>query len=102
MGKEGFTVTGTARNGKSVYIGGPRGALERNAVRYYLALQSFMDTLHYTEDIRFSMRTGRWYDLTNRYRRQLFEMEKKDYVKFKAEEHNKQVILQRSIGTGLR
>ena len=101
-GKEGFTVTGTGRNGKAVYIGGPRGALERNAVRYYLALQSFMDTLHSPEDIRFSMRTGRWYDLTNLYRRQLFEMEKKDYVKFKTEEYKNQGMLQRSIRTGVR
>ena len=101
-GKVGFTVTGTAGNGKAVYIGGPRGALERNAVRYYLALQSFMDTLHYADDIRFSTRTGRWYDLTNLYRRQLFEMEKKDYVRFKTEEHKNQVILQRPIRTGLR
>ena len=101
-GKAGFTVTGTDRNGNPVYIGGPRGAIERNAVRYYFAIQSFMDTLHYPDDIRFSMRTGRWYDLTNRYRRQLFEMEKKDYVTFKTKEHKNQVILQRPIRTGLR
>ena len=43
-GKVGFTVTGTDRNGNPVYIGGPRGAIERNAVRYYFAIQSFMDT----------------------------------------------------------
>jgi len=33
-GKVGFTVTGTDRNGKPVYIGGPRGTIERTAVRY--------------------------------------------------------------------
>lgn len=101
-GKEGFTVTRTDKEGNPVYIGGPRGALERNAVRYYLAIQSVMDTLHYPEDIRFIMRTGRWYDLTNLYRRQLFEMEKKDYLKSKTEEHKNQLRLQRSIGTGLQ
>ena len=39
-GKVGFTVTGTDQNGKALYIGGPRGAIERNAVRYYFAIQT--------------------------------------------------------------
>lgn len=101
-GKIGFTVTGADRNGKPVYIGGPRGAIERNAVRYYFAIQSFMNTLPYPEENRFSMRTIRWYDLTDRYRKQLFDLEKKDYLAFKANEHKNQVILQRRIGTGLQ
>ena len=41
-----FTVTGTGRNGQPVYIGGPRGAIERNAVRYYFAIQAFMNTMN--------------------------------------------------------
>jgi len=101
-GKVGFTVTGTYRNGKPVYIGGPRGAIERNAVRYYFAIQSFMNTLRYPEESRFSMRISKWYDLTTRYRQQLFDLDKKDYLTFKAKEHMNQVILQRSIGTGLQ
>jgi hypothetical protein len=100
--KVGFTVTGTDRNGKPVYIGGPRGAVERNAVRYYLAIQSFMSTLRYPEERRVSMRTIKWYDLTGRYREQLFELDKKDYLTFKTKEHKNQVILQRSTGTGLK
>jgi hypothetical protein len=85
-----------------VYIGGPRGAIERNAVRYYFAIQSFMNTLRYPEESRFSMRTDKWYDLTDRYRKQLFDLDKKDYLTFKTTEHKNQVTLQRSIGTGLR
>jgi len=92
--KVGFTVTGTDRNGKPVYIGGPRGAIERNAVRYYFAIQSFMNTLRYPEESRFSMRISKWYDLTTRYRQQLFDLDKKDYLTFKAKEHMNQVILQ--------
>jgi hypothetical protein len=100
-GKIGFTVTGTDKNGEPVYIGGARGAIERNAVRYYFAIQSFMNTLHYPEESRFSMRISEWYDLTNRYRQQLFELDKKDYLTLKATEHENQVILQRGIGTAL-
>lgn len=102
QGKVGFTVTGTDRNGKPVYIGGSRGAIERNAVRYYFAIQSFMSTLRYPEGSRFGMRISEWYDLTNRYRKQLFEMEKKDYIRFKTEEHKNQGMLQLSIGAGIQ
>jgi hypothetical protein len=101
-GKVGFTVTGTDRNGKPVYIGGPRGAIERNSVRYYFAIQSLMNTLRYPEKSRFSMRISEWYDLTTRYRKQFFDLDKKDYLTFKTKEHMNQVILQRSIGTGLQ
>jgi hypothetical protein len=99
-GKVGFTVTGTDGNGNPVYIGGPRGAVERSAVRYYFAIQSFMNTLRYPEESRFSMRTSEWYDLTTRYRKQLFDLDKKDYLTFKAKEHENQVSLQRRIGAG--
>jgi hypothetical protein len=100
-GKVGFTVTGTDRNGKPVYIGGPRGALERNAVRYYLAIQAFMSTLSYPAEHRFTMRIREWYDLAGRYPLQLFDLDRQDYLSFKTTEHQNQVALQRSLGTGL-
>jgi hypothetical protein len=95
--KVGFTVTRTDGNGKPVYIGGRRGAIERNAVRNYLAIQSFMNTLCYPEERRFSMRINGWYDLTTRYRKQLSDLDKKDYLAFKTKEHRNQVILQQGI-----
>jgi len=101
-GKVGFTVTGTDRSGKLVYIGGPRGALERNAVRYYLAIQAFMNTLRYPAEHRFNMRIREWYDLSSRYPRQLFDLDRQDYLTFKITEHENQLMLQRSLGTGLQ
>jgi hypothetical protein len=100
--KVGFTVNGTDDNGKPVYIGGPRGAIERNAVRFYLAIQSFMDTLRYPEESRFGFRLSAWYDLTSRFKRQLFEMEKEDYIAFKVQEQRNQVMLQRRISASLQ
>ncbi|MDD2310521.1 MAG: hypothetical protein PHH91_13150 [Desulfuromonadaceae bacterium] len=101
-GKVGFTVTGTDSNGRPVYIGGPRGALERSAVRYYLAIQTFMDTLRYPEESRFSRRISQWHDLTSRYRKQLFDLSKNEYIAFKTAEHKNQVNLQRQVGTALK
>lgn len=96
-GKVGFTVTGTDRSGNPIHIGGPRGAIERNAVRTYLAIQAFMSAMHHPAAERFSMRTSTWYDLTDRYRLQLFELDKKDYLVIKSEERENQKKLQREI-----
>lgn len=101
--KVGFTVTGTDRNGNPIYIGGPRGAIERSAVRYYFAIQSFMNALSYPEESRFSERISEWYDLTSRYRKQFIDLkDKKDYLTLKTKEHKNQVMLQRRIETGLQ
>jgi len=96
--KVGFTVTGTDRNGKPVYIGGRRGAIERNTVRYYFAIQSFMDTLRYPAESRFSMRISMWYDLTSRYRKLHFDQGKKEYLANKGRDYNNQLMLQNKAG----
>ena len=100
-GKVGFTVTGTDGNGEPLYIGGPRGAIERSAIRYYFAIQSFMDTLPPPEGNRFNRRISEWYDLTYRYKKQLFDLDKKDYLTFKTIEHENQIRLQQQIVTSL-
>jgi hypothetical protein len=97
--KIGFTVTGTDENGKATYIGGPRGAIERNAVRYYFAIQTFMQTLHTPEKTLFSSRISQWYDRTSRYRKQLFDLEKQEYLTSKTSEHLNQLALQRLVGS---
>lgn len=99
--KVGFTVTSKDGSGNVSYIRGPRGALERSSVRYYFAIQSLMDTMRYPTESRFSMRISRWHDLTSRYRKQLYDLDKKDYLTFKTAEHKNQVALQRIIGTEL-
>ena len=101
-GKIGFTETGTDKNGKPVYIGGPRGSIERNAVRYYFAIHSFLNSLRYPEESRFKMRINDWYDHTSIYRNQLFDMEKESYLTIKITEHKNQLTLQQLIGTGIQ
>lgn len=97
--KVGFTVTATDKKGNPIYIGGPRGSIERNAVRYYYAIEAFMNSMNYPENERFSSRINEWYDLTSRHRNQLFELSKEDYVTFKTKEHKNQVTLQRQVDT---
>jgi hypothetical protein len=91
--KVGFTIV-SGKGGKPVYISGVRGAIERNAVRYYLALETYIDTLGYPEGQRFEQRISRWYDLTSSYPRQLKEMGKAEYLADKRHEHINQLNLQ--------
>jgi hypothetical protein len=96
--KAGFTVTGRDSNDKPILIGGPRGAVERNAVRYYLAIQAYMSTLSCSEESRLRMRLSKWYDLTIPFRRQLFDLEKAEYLMIKTAEQKNQATLQHSRG----
>ena len=93
-GKVGFSVAGADDRGNPVYVDGIKGAIERNAVRYYLAVQAYMDTLKASDDQRFEKRLSRWYDLTNRFRKQLYELDKEEYLSSKRREHDNQLSLQ--------
>jgi len=97
--KVGFTVTGTDKNGIAVYIGGPRGAIERNTVRYYFAIQTCINSLHSPEKTLFNTRINQWYDLTTLYKKQLLDLPKNEYVESKTREHENQAILQKQVNT---
>lgn len=92
--KKGFSVIATDENGDPVYLGGVRGSVERNGVRYYLAIQTYMDTLEIPWNERFEKRISRWYDLTTQSPRQLYEMDKGEYLNNKRLEHTNQLMLQ--------
>jgi hypothetical protein len=95
--KIGFTVTGTDTAGNPVHIGGRRGALERNAGRYYFAIQAFMNTVRHGEARRFAMRISTWYDLASRFKKQLLDLEKDEYLRIKTLEQKNQLALQQRI-----
>lgn len=95
--KVGFSLV-AGEGGRPAYITGVRGALERNAMRYYLALETYMDTLRYPEEQRFEQRINLWYDLTARYARQLKEDEKAEYLAGKRREHGNQIRQQKKDG----
>ncbi|MCC6347013.1 MAG: hypothetical protein IT388_07455 [Nitrospirales bacterium] len=97
-GKVGFTITGRDEQGNPVYVKGIRGAIERNALRYYFAIEAYMDSLSAPPGERFETRINRWYDLTERFPRQLFELEKGEYLTAKRRERRNQLMLQDALG----
>jgi len=67
--------------------GGMRGAIERNAMRYYLAIDAYLDTMDLPAAQRVDQRIDRWFNATERYPRQLHEMDRDTYVTMKRQEY---------------
>lgn len=95
--KVGFTIEKNDKNNKPVYVQGIRGIIERNAMRYYFAIQSHLKSLPESIDMRFETRIKYWFDLTEKYAKQLYEMDRNDYLKYKRMEHQDQIRLQKNI-----
>ena len=63
-----------------------RGMVERNAMRYYLAVESFLGALAVPEPERTEKRLRDWYEATEQYARQLHDLERHEYLKMKRDE----------------
>ena len=88
-GKVGFSVTGQ-KNGKPVYIDGVLGLLERNTMRYYLAIDAFLGATGVPAADQAEKRIRDWYASTDRYATQLHEMDQAEYLEMKRKEIRRQ------------
>lgn len=95
----GFTIIETNKENEPVYIGGIPAAIERNVICYYFAIQSYLDNIDVDHDKQLLARINRWFDLTEKYPRQLYEMKKEDYLQYKMAERENQLRLQKEINT---
>lgn len=89
-GKVGFTVTGVQTSGQPEYIEGMRGLVERNAMRYYLAIDAYLGASATSPPLRFQQRLQSWFTATERYPRQLHEVDRSDYIEMKQAEYLRQ------------
>lgn len=97
-GKVGFSVNGTQSSGEPQYIDGQRGGAERNIVRYLLSIQTYFETVGWeTEPDIYQRRLERWFDLTQQYEKQLYEMSRKTYLEVKTKERKNQLKLIENI-----
>ena len=85
--------------GQSEFIQGTEGIIERNVMRYFLALKVFLeqDTADPTSTQKLA---SDWYDESEQYSLQLHELDKKDYMANKAREFIQQDVMQNRINTG--
>lgn len=84
--KVGFSIVRHNRQGQPIFVRGRAASLERTVMRAYLALQTWLEGQTKPEADRFEWRLRRWYFLTERYPRQLYEFEEKDYLDVKQRE----------------
>ena len=88
--KAGFTVAGKEPNGSPRHIGGLRGVVERNTMRYYLAIEAYLGALSAPPRARLEKRLQDWFAASERYPRQLHEMERGEYIEMKRREYLRQ------------
>jgi hypothetical protein len=81
--KVGFSVIGANAEGLPTYIGGVRGVLERNTMRYYLAIESYLGAQGGAAGTQLAKRLDDWYSATERYPIQLHEIERDAYLEMK-------------------
>lgn len=87
--KVGFTKASSGE-----YIGGVRGLVERNTMRYYLAIDAYLGSLAVPADKRVDQRFATWFDATEQYSRQLHELDRQEYLQMKKNEYQRQQMAQ--------
>jgi hypothetical protein len=82
-GKVGFTVVGRGEDGGPRYVSGMRGVVERNTMRYYLAVEAWLATGAAPREQRVDRALREWWAAVERYPRQLHELEEPRYLEMK-------------------
>ena len=84
--KVGFSIVDRQPDGEPVYVRSMRGAIERTTMRYYLAIAAYLDSLSAPPPERTERRLRAWFAATERYARQLHEMDEDTYLALKRQE----------------
>ncbi|MBI5256125.1 MAG: hypothetical protein HY855_06465 [Burkholderiales bacterium] len=91
--KVGFTLQSPRPGAPPVPVGGVRGMLERNTMRYYLAIEAHLGAHGLPAAQQQDKRLRDWFDATERYPRQLREIEREAYLDMKQRELKRQDTL---------
>ena len=95
--KVGFSIVGRNPDGSPVYVANERGMIERNTMRYYLAIEAYLLARTLPEPEQAEKRLNYWFTATERYPRQLREMERHEYLAMKRRELAQREITSASI-----
>jgi hypothetical protein len=85
-GKVGFTVTGKGSDGGPAYIAGVRGLVERNTMRYFLAIDTYLEASRAAPALQLEQRLQNWFTAVEQYPRQLHEVDRAAYLEMKRAE----------------
>lgn len=88
--KVGFSPAGQNADGSPALVGGVRGSLERNTMRYYLAIEAYLGAFGLPAAQQLQKSLQDWFVATERYPRQLHELDRDTYVEMKLREVRRQ------------
>jgi hypothetical protein len=71
-----------------------RGAIERNVMRYYLAIDAHLASLSAAPQQQLEKRLETWFDSSERYARQLHEMDRSQYIAMKRDEYGRTAMVE--------
>ena len=91
-GKIGFTQA-RKPDGKTEYVGGVRGIVERNTMRYYLAIDSYLAASKAPAPQQWEASLQSWFSASETYAHQLHEMDRGEYLAMKRDEYARQQVL---------
>ena len=92
-GKVGFTRLESPSGGQKNHVDGMRGAVERNTMRYYLAIDAYLAALSVPAENQLEERLRHWFDATERYPLQLHEIDRTAYLTMKRDEYQRQQVV---------
>ena len=89
-GKVGFTLLTKTGETPQQFVNGARALVERNTMRYYLAIDSFLAAASEAPARQLEARLQGWFTAAERYPRQLHEIDRADYLAMKRDEYQRQ------------
>ncbi|NOR51465.1 MAG: hypothetical protein GQ470_02495 [Gammaproteobacteria bacterium] len=100
LGRNKVGFSHIEEDGKSRLVRGKRGVIERNVMRYHLAIDAYLSTQTLPRESRHEAALERWFSLNDGYPKQLDEMSKEDYFEGKRREWQNQLQLQQALIKG--
>ena len=88
--KFGFSIVGQRTDGQPIRVSGMRGVLERNTMRYHLAIEAHVMNIGLPPAQRLTQSLEDWFSATERYAPQLHEMDRGSYLAMKQRELQRQ------------
>jgi hypothetical protein len=90
--KVGFSVVDRRADGQVSRVGGVRGVLERNTMRYFLAIESYLGAQTQPAAVRTEKSLQDWFSATERYPVQLHELDRDAYITMKRHQLQRQGV----------
>lgn len=97
LGRDKVGFTHIEQDGVMRPVQGVRGVIERNVMRYQLAIDAFLGTHQLPDIARREAALTRWFTQNDNYPRQLHEMPREEYLAIKHREWENQQRLQQAL-----